>query len=60
MLEEFAGIPCEVEFASEFRYRKLLLDKHTAVIAFLSPVRRLILWRPFVKPSVKVLWSWVL
>ncbi len=33
MLEEFAGIPCEVEFASEFRYRKLLIDKHTAVIA---------------------------
>ncbi len=33
MLEEFAGIPCEVEFASEFRYRKLLLDKYTAVIA---------------------------
>ena len=33
MLEEFAGIPCEVEFASEFRYRKLILDKYTAVIA---------------------------
>jgi glutamine---fructose-6-phosphate transaminase (isomerizing) len=33
MLEEFAGIPCEVEFASEFRYRKLILDKQTAVIA---------------------------
>jgi glucosamine--fructose-6-phosphate aminotransferase (isomerizing) len=33
MLEEYAGIPVEVEFASEFRYRKPLLDKHTAVIA---------------------------
>ena len=33
MLEEFAGISCEVEFASEFRYRKLILDKYTAVIA---------------------------
>ncbi len=33
MLEELAGIPCEVEFASEFRYRKLILDKYTAVIA---------------------------
>ncbi len=32
LLEELAGIPCEVEFASEFRYRKLILDKHTAVI----------------------------
>ena len=33
MLEEFALIPAEVEFASEFRYRKLLIDKYTAVIA---------------------------
>lgn len=33
MLEEYAGIPVEVEMASEFRYRKPLLDKKTAVIA---------------------------
>ncbi|HEX8974246.1 MAG TPA: glutamine--fructose-6-phosphate transaminase (isomerizing) [Patescibacteria group bacterium] len=33
MLEEYAGIPVEVEYASEFRYRKPLLDKHAAVIA---------------------------
>lgn len=33
MLEEYAGIPVEVEYASEFRYRKPLLDEHTAVIA---------------------------
>ncbi|MBP9728401.1 MAG: glutamine--fructose-6-phosphate transaminase (isomerizing) [Candidatus Moranbacteria bacterium] len=33
MLEEYAGIPVEVEFASEFRYRKPMLDKYTAVIA---------------------------
>jgi len=33
MLEEYAGIPVEVEYASEFRYRKPLLDKKTAVIA---------------------------
>lgn len=33
MLEEYAGIPVEVEYASEFRYRKPLLDDHTAVIA---------------------------
>ena len=33
MLEEYAGIPVEVDFASEFRYRKLLLDKNTAVVA---------------------------
>lgn len=32
LIEEFAGIPAEVEFASEFRYRKLTVDKHTAVI----------------------------
>lgn len=33
MLEEYAGLPVEVEYASEFRYRKILLDKHTAVLA---------------------------
>ena len=33
MLEEYAGIPTEVEYASEFRYRKPLMDKKTAVLA---------------------------
>ncbi len=33
MLEEYAGIPTEVEMASEFRYRKPLLGKKTLVIA---------------------------
>jgi glucosamine--fructose-6-phosphate aminotransferase (isomerizing) len=33
MLEEYAGIPVEVEYASEFRYRKTLLNKNTAIIA---------------------------
>lgn len=33
MLEEYAGIPVEVEYASEFRYRKPLIDENTAVIA---------------------------
>ncbi|HPO75413.1 MAG TPA: glutamine--fructose-6-phosphate transaminase (isomerizing) [Candidatus Pacearchaeota archaeon] len=33
MLEEYAGIPVEVDFASEFRYRKPILDKKTAVLA---------------------------
>jgi glucosamine--fructose-6-phosphate aminotransferase (isomerizing) len=33
MLEEYAGIPTEVEYASEFRYRKPILDETTAVIA---------------------------
>ncbi|MEY4669284.1 MAG: hypothetical protein RL518_1983 [Pseudomonadota bacterium] len=32
-LEEFAGIPCEVDYASEFRYRSGLIDKDTLVIA---------------------------
>lgn len=32
MLEEYAGIPCEVDFASEFRYRKPTLDDKTAVV----------------------------
>jgi glucosamine--fructose-6-phosphate aminotransferase (isomerizing) len=33
MLEEYAGIPTEVEYASEFRYRKPLLSKKTVVVA---------------------------
>ncbi len=33
MLEEYAGIPVEVEFASEFRYRKSVLNENTLVIA---------------------------
>ncbi len=32
MLEEYAGIPTEVEFSSEFRYRKPILDKKTALL----------------------------
>jgi len=31
MLEEFAGIPVEVEYASEFRYRSPVIDKNTAI-----------------------------
>ena len=33
MLEEYAGIPTEVEMASEFRYRKPILDARTLVVA---------------------------
>lgn len=33
MIEEFAGIPVEVEMASEFRYRNPIIDKDTAVLA---------------------------
>lgn len=32
MLEEYAGIPVEVELGSEFRYRKPIVDSKTAVI----------------------------
>lgn len=32
-IEEFAGIPCEVDYASEFRYRSHLIDSDTLVIA---------------------------
>ncbi|HEX9779688.1 MAG TPA: glutamine--fructose-6-phosphate transaminase (isomerizing) [bacterium] len=33
MLEEFAGIPVDVDLASEFRYRGPMLDRRTTVIA---------------------------
>ncbi|MDP2709440.1 MAG: glutamine--fructose-6-phosphate transaminase (isomerizing) [bacterium] len=33
MFEEYAGLACEVEYASEFRYRKPVLDNKTLVIA---------------------------
>jgi len=32
MLEEYAGLPCDTELASEFRYRKPILDKKTATL----------------------------
>lgn len=32
MLEEYAGIPVEVELGSEFRYRKPIIDNQTAVL----------------------------
>jgi len=32
MLEEYAGIPTEVDIGSEFRYRKPVIDKNTAAI----------------------------
>ncbi len=32
MLEEYAGVSTEVDYASEFRYRKPVLDSRTAVI----------------------------
>jgi len=33
MLEEWAGIPTEVEIASEFRYRSPIIDAHTVLLA---------------------------
>lgn len=33
MLEEYAGLPTEVEFGSEFRYRKPILDQNTVFLA---------------------------
>ncbi len=33
MLEEYAGIPVEVEVGSEFRYRKPVIDAHTILLA---------------------------
>ncbi len=33
IFEEYAGIPVEVEYASEFRYRKPIIDERTIVLA---------------------------
>ncbi len=33
LIEELAGLNAEVDYGSEFRYRRLLLDEHTLVIA---------------------------
>lgn len=33
MIEEYASLPVEVEYASEFRYRKPVIDKKTAILA---------------------------
>ena len=33
LIEDMARVPCEVEYASEFRYRNPMIDDHTVVIA---------------------------
>src|SRR5678815_5991891 len=33
IFEEMARVPCEVEYASEFRYRNPIVDENTLVIA---------------------------
>ena len=33
MIEEISGIPVEVEYASEFRYRSLVIEKDTLIVA---------------------------
>ncbi len=33
LIEEIARVPCEVEYASEFRYRNSPMDKHTLLFA---------------------------
>jgi glutamine---fructose-6-phosphate transaminase (isomerizing) len=33
MIEEYGGVPVEVEIASEFRYKKPIIDENTAVLA---------------------------
>ena len=33
MIEELAGLPVEVDYASEFRYRNPLVDEHTLTVA---------------------------
>jgi glucosamine--fructose-6-phosphate aminotransferase (isomerizing) len=33
MIEEYAGVPTEVDYAHEFRYRQAILDERTALIA---------------------------
>ena len=32
LIEEYAGIPVHVEYASEFRYRKPIIDSNTVVV----------------------------
>lgn len=32
-IEEFSGIPCEVDYSSEFRYRQGVYDKDTLIVA---------------------------
>lgn len=34
LIEEYAGVPVEVEFSSEFRYRTPVVEDKTAVVAF--------------------------
>ena len=51
LIESLAHIPTEVEFASEFRYRNMPMNKDTLVIAIARAARRSIRWRHCVKAS---------
>lgn len=45
VIEDLAKIPVRVELASEFRYRKPLLDKNGLVILTVSPEKPQIRWQ---------------
>ena len=55
LFEELAGIPVEVELASEFRYRKPIISARTAVLAICSLVRQPILWKRCVSQNESML-----
>ena len=55
VIEDLARIPVRVELASEFRYRKPILDKNGLVILSASRERQQILWLHFVSQRSLVL-----
>jgi glucosamine--fructose-6-phosphate aminotransferase (isomerizing) len=55
--ESLAGVPCDVEIASEFRYRKSAVRRNSLMITFLSPVKRQIPWQRCVFLKSWVTWA---
>ena len=47
VIEDLAGLPVRVELASEFRYRKPLLDPDGLAVSSVSPVRLRTVWLRF-------------
>ncbi len=56
-LEELAGIPCQVEVASEFRYRKVVVQQDTLFVSISQSGEPPIPWPPCAMPRSWASWG---
>ena len=58
MIERLAGVPVEVDYGSEFRYRNPIVGDGTLVVCIVSPAKPPTRSRPSAKPSKKARRRW--